>query len=324
MKNPAVCDASAPAAYVGIDVSKDRLDGAVTPNKQTWAYPYTDEGVAALVQHCQALIPALIVLEATGKLEVPLVVALMAAGLPVFVANPAHTHHFARGLGVLAKTDKTDAYALARYAEAVKPKLRTLPDQDHRDLVELVTRRGQLANMITAEQNRKRRVTQAMQDRIAHDIAYLKARRDELDQEIARMIQNSPAWHTHQRLLSSVPGVGPVTQACLIAWLPELGHLTRRQIAALVGVAPFANDSGTKRGYRLVKAGRAALRRVLYMATLVATRYNPLIKTLYDRLCEAHKQPKVALVACMRKLLTILNAMMKQRTTWKPQPALQP
>jgi transposase len=300
LKNRAADEATAPAVYVGVDISKDRLDAALTPNKQTWAYPHTEQGIAALVQHCQALSPALIVLEATGKLELPLVTALMAAGLPAFVANPTHTHHFAKGLGLLVKTDKTDAYALARYAEAVKPKLRTLPDQATRDLAELVIRRAQLADMITAEQNRKRLVSQAMKERILQDIAYLEARKDDLDKQIARTIQNSPAWHTHQRLLSSVPGIGPVTLACLIARLPELGHLTRREIAALVGVAPCAHDSGTKRGHRVIKAGRAALRRVLYMATLVATRYNPVLKAFYERLCNAHKQKKVALVACMR------------------------
>lgn len=323
MRDRPVAGAPAGALYVGIDISKERLDGAVSPSREVWTYPHTEEGIAALVKRCQTFSPAMIVLEASGKLELSLVSALAAAGLPVFVANPAHTHHFAKGLGLLAKTDKTDAYALARYAEAVKPKLRPLPDQACRDLAELVTRRAQLADTITAERNRQHRVSHVMSRRIARDIAYLEARKAELDGEIANMIQNSPAWHAHYQLLSSVPGVGPVTLACLIAQLPELGHLTRRQIAALVGVAPFANDSGARRGHRVVQAGRAALRRVLYMATLVAARCNPAIKSLYDRLCAAGKLKKVALVACMRKLLTILNAMMKSQTTWNHLLAVQ-
>lgn len=323
MRDRTAAGAPACALYVGIDISQERLDGAVTPNKETWAYPYTEEGIAALVKRCRSLCAAMIVVEATGKLELPLVTAVAAAGLPVFVANPAHTHHFAKGLGLLAKTDKTDAYALARYAEAVKPKLRPLPDQACRDLAELVTRRAQLADTITAERNRQHRVSRTMSRRIARDIAYLEARKVELDGEIATMIRNSPAWHTRYQLLSSVPGVGPVTLACLIAQLPELGHLTRRQIAALVGVAPFANDSGTKHGRRVVQAGRAGLRRVLYMAALVAAQCNPAIKSLYDRLCAAGKLKKVALVACMRKLITVLNAMMKSHTTWNHHLAIQ-
>ena len=323
MRDTIAAEAPACALYVGIDISKERLDGSVAPHKETWAYPHTEEGIAGVVERCQSLSPAMIILEATGKLELPLVTALVAAGLPVFVANPAHTHHFAKGLGLMAKTDKNDAYAHGTYGEAVKPKLRPLPDQACRDLAELVTRRAQLADTITAEGNRQRRVSRAMSRRIAHDIAYLEARKVELDAEIANMIHNSPAWYTHYQLLSSVPGVGPVTLACLIAQLPELGHLTRRQIAALVGVAPFANDSGARRGHRVVQAGRAALRRVLYMATLVAARCNPAIKSLYDRLCAAHKPKKVALVACMRKLLTILNAMTKSQTTWNHHLAVQ-
>ena len=257
-------------------------------------------------------------LEATGGLESAVAGELVAAGLEVTVVNPRQVRDFARATGRLAKTDAIDAGMLARFGEAVQPEARALPDAQTQELRGLVARRRQVVAMLTAECNRLPRATKRVRPQIKSHIAWLRRQLDSLDQELAALVQTSPLWRARENLLSSVPGIGPVTATCLLAELPELGRLNRKQIAALVGVAPHNRDSGTYRGKRSVWGGRAPVRASLYMATLVATRFNPVIKIFYDRLCAAGKPKKVALTACMRKLLTILNRMLNTQSPWKP------
>jgi transposase len=289
--------------FVGIDVAKAQLDIAVRPSGERWAVSNDAEGVVTLVEQLQPLHPTLIVLEATGGLERVATAALATAGLPVVVVNPRQARDFARATGQLAKTDALDARALAHFADVIRPTLRPLPDAQTQELRALLGRRQQLIGMRTAEQNRLAGTSgRLIQDIEAH-IAWLNARIATLDDD----------------LLQSVPGIGPVCARTLLLELPELGTLTRQQIAALVGVAPLNRDSGTLRGRRTIWGGRAHVRTVLYMGTLVATRFNPQIKAFYQRLLAAGKIKKVALTACMHKLLTILNAMLKHRTSWKAQ-----
>ncbi len=309
---------TAPACFIGIDVAKATLDVAVRPSGEPWRTANDEAGVAALVTRLRPLAPALIVLEATGGFETAAVAALATAGLSVVVANPRQVRDFARATGQLAKTDTLDAQILALFAERVRPELRPLPDEAARGLDALLTRRRQLLEMKTAEQNRLGFAAAAAVRRdITQHIHWLERRLRDVDSDLEQAVRSSPVWRLKEDLLRSVPGVGPVVSRTLLGELPELGSLTRQQIAALVGVAPRARDSGTLRGKRMVWGGRAPVRAALYMGALVATRYNPVIRAFYARLRAAGKPAKVALVACMRKLLTILNAILRTGTPWR-------
>jgi transposase len=305
------------AIFVGIDVSKDRLDVAVRPSGERWSVANAPDAFGAFIQRLQALPPTLIVLEATGGLEAALVAELAYAGLPVAVLNPKRVREFARASGQLAKTDQLDADVLAHFAEALRPPVRPLPSAESDQLAALVTRRRQILDMLTAERNRQRTAPGAMRERIAAHIAWLDTEQHALDDELRQFIDQNPTWHATDDLLQSTPGVGPVTAMTLVADLPELGHLDRQAIAALVGVAPMNRDSGSKRGKRRTQGGRAHVRSVLYMAALSASRCNPVIRTFYQRLVQRGKEHKVALTACMRKLLVILNAMVKNQEPWR-------
>lgn len=305
------------ALFVGIDVSQDRLDIAVRPSGERWSVANTPGAFGALIKRIQALPPTLVVLEATGGLEAAVVAELAYAGLPVAVVNPKRVREFARASGQLAKTDQLDASVLAHFAEAIRPPVRPLPSPESDQLAALVTRRRQVLDMLTAERNRQRTAPSAMRQRIAAHIIWLESEEHELDDELRRFIDQNPTWHATDDLLQSTPGVGPVTAMTLVADLPELGHLDRQEIAALVGVAPMNRDSGSKRGKRRTQGGRAHVRSVLYMAALSASRCNPVIRTFYERLLQRGKEHKVALTACMRKLLVILNAMVKNQEPWR-------
>lgn len=307
----------APAAvYLGIDVSKDVLDVAVDPAARTWQVPNADAGIGRLVEDLRALTPALIVVEATGGYEIAAVSALSAAGLPVVVANPRQIRDFARATGRLAKTDRVDARVLAAFAATVRPTPRPLPDEAARELEAVLTRRRQLVEMISAERQRLALARRIVQPSLRAHIAYLEKELDRTNTELTRLVRASPVWREADDLLRSVPGVGPVVAQTLVAELPELGTLGRRQIAALLGVAPLNRDSGRRRGHRHTWGGRASVRRVLYMAALVATRWNPVIRHFYRRLLALGKPKKVALIACTRKLLTILNTMLRTKQPW--------
>ena len=305
--------------FVGIDVAKAQLDMAVRPSGERWAVPNDADGVVTLVDRLQALHPALSVLEATGGLERAATAALATAGLPVVVVNPRQARDFARATGQLAKTDALDARALAHFADVIRPTPRPLPDAQTRELRARLGRRQQLIGMRTAEQNRLAGTSERLTQDIEAHITWLNARIATLDDDLETMLRASPLWRENDDLLQSVPGIGPVCARTLLLELPELGTLTRQQIAAVVGVAPLNCDSGTLRGRRTMWGGRAHVRTVLYMGTLVATRFNPQIKVCYPRLLAAGKIKKVALTACMHKLLTILNAMLKHRTSWHAQ-----
>ncbi len=308
--------------YVGIDVSKDTLDVAVAPAGQQWRVSTTEESLGELVERLQGLSPALVVLEATGGYEVPVAAALGAAGIPLAVVNPRQVRDFARAMGKLAKTDKLDAQVLALFAERVRPAPRPLPDPQTQELDALLARRRQMVAMLTTERNRLGSALPSVRPEIQEHIAWLEERLGGLQDRMTKLLRESPLWREKEDLLRGVPGVGPVVTLTLLAELPELGAMDRRQVAALVGVAPLNRDSGTLRGRRSVWGGRAKVRAALYMSALVATRHNPMICVFYQRLLAAGKPKKVALVACMRKLLTILNAMLKHRTPWQPNHAL--
>ena len=301
---------------VGIDVSQSQLDVAVRPGTG-FSVSNDEAGWATVVVRLQPLKLVRIVLEATGGLEVPLVGALAAARLPVIVVNPRHVRDFARATGQLAKTDALDAQILAHFAEAIRPPFRPLPDAQTQALAALAARRRHLVEMLTAEKNRLRTATPATRQSLRRHLVWLQRERTQLDVDLTQAIHASPVWRDTDTLLKSVPGVGPVLTATVLANVPELGILTQKQIAALVGVAPLNRDSGTLHGKRLVWGGRAHVRAALYMAALVAPRRNPVIRTFYQRLCQAGKAKKLALTACMRKLLIILNAMVKSRTPWR-------
>jgi transposase len=303
--------------YVGIDVAKASLDIAVRPTHEQWRVANTEEGIAGLTERLRTLQPALVVLEATGGYERMVTAALALTGVPVAVVNPRQVRAFAKATGKLAKTDTLDADALAHFADAVRPEPRALPEAAAQALDALLVRRRQLVNMLVAEKNRLQAAIAPVRERVARHIAWLEHELADLDDDLDHTIHTSPVWREHDQLLRSVPGVGRVVATTLLVELPELGMLTRQQIAALVGVAPLNRDSGTIRGRRAVWGGRARVREALYMAALVATRHNTVIRTFYARLCTAGKAKKVALTACMRKLLTILNAMVKQRTMWR-------
>jgi transposase len=305
--------------FVGIDVAKAQLDIALRPTGKRWAVTNEDTGIAALVAQLLAVQPTLIVLEATGGYQRAVVAALAAAGLPLAVVNPRQARDFAKATGQLAKTDALDARALAHVAEAVRPMPRPLPDAQADELRALLARRRQLIAMRTAEQNRLGNASHRLQADIEAHVTWLNERLAALDDSLDTTLRASPVWREHEELLRSVPGIGPVCTRTLLLDLPELGTLSRQRIAALVGVAPFNRDSGTLRGSRTVWGGRAHVRATLYMSTLVAVRYHPVLKVFYERLRVAGKAAKVALTACMRKLLTILNAMVKHHTAWHPQ-----
>jgi len=305
-----------PLVFVGIDVSLTRLDIALRPGASS-SHPHDESAIAAVVEQLRALSPTLIVLEATGGMEIPLTSALATAGLPVVVVNPRQVRDFAKASGHLAKTDALDAQVLAQFAEVMRPQLRPLPDAETRALAALLTRRRQLVEMLTAEKNRLLRAAAPIRKRVRAHIAWLERELEHTNTELAEAIRHSAVWREKDELLQSVPGVGPVLTSTLLASLPELGTLTNKQIAALVGIAPLNRDSGTLRGRRTVWGGRAQVRAVLYMGAMVAGRFNPVIRTFYQRLQRAGKAKKVALTACMRKLLTILNAMLKHRTPWR-------
>ncbi len=304
--------------YVGIDVAKARLDVAIRPSGDRREIPNGEAGIAELVKEMQQLNPAALVLEASGGLELPLA-ALAAASLPVVVVNPRQARDFAKATGKLAKTDSLDAAVLAHFAEALRPTVRTLPDAETRLLNSLVARRQQVMAMLVAERNRLSSAVITVRPRIEAHIAWLKQELDDLDQTLRRTLRQSPLWREKDDLLRSVPGVGDQTSATLLACLPELGALDRRQIAALVGVAPFNRDSGALRGKRTVWGGRARVRTSLYMAAMVASRFNPVIRDFYQRLLAVGKPRKLALTACMRKLLIILNSMLKHGSSWQEQ-----
>jgi len=304
--------------FVGIDVSKDRLDVHLRPSAERFAVARDGGGLEQLVARLVAAGPALVVLEATGGFEITVAAALAAAGLPLAVVNPAQIRAFARAIGRLAKTDRLDAELIARFAEQVRPEPRPVLDQQAQVLAELVARRRQIVEMIGMESNRRRQARSAKVVRgIERTLAALQAALAELDQEIDGQVRGSPAWRAAEDLLTSVPGIGKITARTLIAELPELGRLDRRRIAALVGVAPVNRDSGAWRGHRAIAGGRSAVRKVLYMAALTATSWNPAIRTLYRRLRARGRPAKAALVAAMRKLLTILNAIMRDRRPWQ-------
>ena len=306
------------ASFIGIDVSKQQLDVAVRSSGETWTVAHDEAGLSTLVTQLQALAPTLIVLEATGGLEVALASALAAAALPVAVVNPRQVRDFARSTGTLAKTDRLDAQLLAQFAEVVRPQPRPLPDAQAQELTALLQRRRQLVEMLTAEKNRLPLAARRIRPQLQAHIVWLHKQIAQFDEDLRELIRSSPLWRAKDDLLRSAPGVGPVLATTLVATLPELGTLTRRQIAALVGVAPLNRDSGTLRGRRTVWGGRAQVRAVLYMSTVVAVRHNPVLVAFYQRLRAAGKAPKLALTACMRKLLTILNAMLKHHTRWAP------
>ncbi len=302
--------------FVGVDVSKVRLDVAVSPKVEDWSFSNDDEGISSLVSRLNNLHPTLIVLEATGGLEAPAVGALGAALLPVVVVNPRQVRDFAKAMGILAKTDGIDAHTLARFGEAVRPKVRPLKDKQTQELSAIIARRRQVVGMLVAEKNRLNTASPCVRKQIQTHITQLEKHLASIDSDLQRLIKESPLWRIKEALLRSVPGVGPILCTTLLCNLPELGVLNRRQIAALVGVAPFNRDSGTFRGRRCVWGGRANVRTMLYMGTIAAIRCNPVIREFYLRLSDTGKAPKVVITACMRKLLIILNAMLKTQTVW--------
>ena len=307
--------------YVDIDVSKESLEVALRPSGKWQTFPNADEGVARLVQLLRTEAPALIVLEATGKYELRVARALAEEGLLFNIINPRQSRAFAKATGILAKTDRIDALMLARFAEVLQPEARSLKTEETEALGDLVTRRRQVVEMITAEKNRQGTASKRVRRDIQAHIRWLEKRLEDLNDEIDDLIRKSPLWREKDKLLQSASGVGPVLVSTLLGALPELGTLNRKQIAALVGVAPFNRESGRHRGKRTILGGRGPVRSVLYMGTLAAIRANAVIRAFYQRLVQAGKPRKVAITACMRKLLVILNTMLKNGTCWKYQPA---
>jgi len=307
-----------PTCCVGLDIAKDHVDVHARPGDESWRALQTEDGIAQLVTRVMALTPTLVVVESTGGYETAVVSALAIAQIPVAVVNPRQVRDFAKAIGQLAKTDAIDARLLALFAERVRPEVRPLPDEAQQELVALVTRRRQLLDMLTAERNRLAMARRSVRGSVQQHIRWLERRIHDADADLTTTIHRSPLWRAKDDLLRSVPGIGRVTSSMLIALLPELGVLSRREIASLAGVAPLNRDSGHHRGRRMVWGGRASVRGPLYMATLVATRCNPVIRAFYQRLRTAGTPPLVALVAAMRKLLTILNAMVKHQQSWQP------
>lgn len=305
------------STYCGIDISKERLDIGLRPDNTTWSVGNDEAGLAELVSRLAALTDVLVVMEATGGLELPAATALTEAGIPLVIINPGQVRQFAKAIGQLAKTDRIDALVLAHFGEAVQPELRPLKDAETEALSALLTRRRQVVEMLVAEKNRLNTAHKHVRKDIQAHIHWLQKRLNDVDTDLQQWVQASPLWRVNDDILQSVPGVGPTLSLTLLAELPELGRLNRKQIAAMVGVAPLNRDSGAYRGQRRIWGGRHQVRSVLYMATLAAIRCNPLIQSFYQRLIQSGKKPKVALVACMRKLLTILNAMIRDQSHWQ-------
>ena len=308
---------SATQSFIGVDVSKARLDVAVRPSGDTLMVRHDEAGIAELVTRLHAWQPAAVVLEATGDLESAVVSALAAAGLPVHVVNPRQVRQFACATGRLAKTDALDAQLLAQFGDVLRPAPRPLPDEATQALSADLSRRRQLMEMLTAEKNRLSQARPALRQRITAHIEWLTRELRQVDRELDTAIRHRPVWREQDDLLQSMPGVGPGLSRTMLAELPELGTLSSKQLAALVGVAPHNRDSGTLRGARTIWGGRAVVRTALYMAALAATKWNPIIQVFYHQLLTRGKAKKVALVACMHKLLIILNAMVKHRTPWR-------
>jgi transposase len=303
---------------VGIDVSKDRLDVAVCPSGEAFVVERDAAGLERLAVRLREIAPHIVALEATGGFETVAAAALAAAGLPVVVINPAQIRSFAKALGRHAKTDPIDAEVIARFAEAVRPEIRLLPDEATRLLADLVARRRQIIDMIGAERQREKRVSAPrLRNSIARLLKALEKELASIDEDIDGAVRGSPAWREKEDLLASTPGVGPTIARTLIAELPELGQLGRKQIAALVGLAPFTRQSGQWRGRSFISGGRSAVRTALFMGAMVSKRHNPLLKAFFDRLLAAGKPKMVALIAVARKLLTILNAILRDRRPWQ-------
>jgi transposase len=303
---------------VGIDVSKDRLDVHLRPSDEAFAVARDGKGLEHLVERLAALDVSLVVLEATGGFETTVAAALAGARLPLAVVNPRQIRNFAKALGKLAKTDAIDAEVIALFAEKIRPQARAVATPDAQALGELVARRRQIVEMIGMEASRRRRASdKRLVKKIDRHVAFLEKELAEVDADIDTGVRASPAWREAEDILTSAPGVGPVTARTLIAELPELGALDRRKLAALVGVAPFNRDSGAWRGHRMIGGGRTSVRNTLYMAALVAIRHNPIVKQTYLRLTQRGRPKKVAIIACLRQLLTILNAMIRTKTAWK-------
>ncbi|MFH0824772.1 MAG: IS110 family transposase [Pseudomonadota bacterium] len=304
--------------FVGIDIAKGHLDVCVIPGKESWTCQNDSEGVASLIMRLGNIGPSVIVMEATGGYEIMLAAQLGTAGLPVAVVNPRQVRDFAKGIGILAKTDSIDAYVLARFAETNKPKPKPLPSDDEKLIKELVARRRQLVDLRASEKNRLHRArSERVKESVQTVIETLSREIEDIDDDLDKMIKQSPLWRENEDLLKSFTGIGTVTARVLLASLPELGKADRKQISCLVGVAPLNRDSGAKKGKRSIQGGRASVRHALYMATVSAVRFNAVIKTFYKRLREAGKPVKVAMVACMRKILVITNAMVKSRRTFQ-------
>lgn len=308
--------------FAGIDVSKATADVDFAPKRDGFSVGNSADGVAEIVERLRKRKVDLVVVEATGGFELRIVAGLAEAGMPVVVVNPRQVRDFAKATGRLAKTDAIDAMVLADFAMAVRPEIRVLPDAQASEFKALSARRRQLVEMMVAEKNRLGFADKSVRSNIEIHIRWLKAELDKIDDELSSFIKNNPLWQDKDKLLRSTPGVGPVMSFTLLSDLPELGTLNRKEIAALVGVAPFNRDSGMFRGRRAVWGGRAHIRSVLYMGTLSATRFNPVIMKFYQRLLAAGKPPKVAIVACMRKLLTILNSMIMHQRAWSPGPTI--
>ncbi len=304
--------------YVGIDVSKSHLDVAVLPTKEAWRVKNDEVDIEQLTVRLGELEPELVVMEATGNYEIPLAAALQVAGLPVRVVNPRQARDFAKATGKLAKTDSIDAAVLAHFAEGIKPEPRALRDEEAQGLMAILARRSQLIGMLTAERNRLGRAPRPLRRRLLAHIKWLDKELSHTDDDLRTAVKASPMWAAKDQILTSTPGVGPIVSITLLAELPELGSLNRKEIATLVGVAPLNRDSGAFRGKRIVWGGRARVRHVLYMGALVATRHNPIIRDFYHKLCAAGKPKKLALVACMRRLLLILNCMVRDGNRWDP------
>jgi len=302
--------------YVGIDVSRDHLDMAMTGDDSTYRFTNDEAGITTILDRLSKIGSTLVIIEATGGYEAHLAALLSANGIPVAVVNPRQVRDFAKATGKFAKTDSIDSRVIAHFGEAVKPIVRTLRDTETQELKDITTRRRQISGMIVAESNRLRMTSAPIKEHIEAHIEWLKHEIANMDRDLKQIIRKSPIWKAKDDLLRSVPGVGNILSSILLAELPELGTLNRRQIAALVGVAPFNRDSGTLRGKRTVWGGRTSVRKVLYMATLRATSCNPVIKRFYERLCASGKAKKLALTACMRKLLITLNAMVKNNQHW--------
>jgi len=309
--------ATSSETYVGIDVAKERLDVAVLGERQGKQVSNTKDGIAQLLEQMQALQPELIVVEASGGYQRAVVDVLFHAGLAVAVVNPARVRQFARASGLLAKTDKLDAQVLAEFGRKMQPKRYEGKSEAEKQLSALLVRRKQLEEMLKAEQNRLRTISPSLRGSVERIIALLKEEKKRLEEQIQEFLKEQKAWQEQAQILSSAPGVGMVTTATLLADLPELGKMDRKKIAALVGVAPMNYDSGKRRGYRKTKGGRTDVRSVLYMSTLVATRYNPVIQSQYQQMLKRGKEKKVALTACMRKFLTILNAMQRDQQPFR-------